>query len=119
MDSFSLSVEEELACAVNYSRAKVLECSVSGISNKGSWRDANRPCCGARRLIRCSSSGHSEQPTTLLLSDDNAAPWRHSRGLETEPGEYSYPSIIPITGGVAVVYTWRHERIACWMGPVP
>ncbi|MEN9938137.1 MAG: hypothetical protein RLZZ387_4716 [Chloroflexota bacterium] len=57
-------------------------------------------------------------PLTLLLSGDNGATWRIWRDLETADGEYSYPSIIPVPGGVAVVYTWRRERIACWTGPV-
>ncbi len=58
-------------------------------------------------------------PLSLLLSEDNGATWRRWRDLEDGPGEYSYPSVIPVPGGVAVVYTWRRERIACWAGPLP
>jgi predicted neuraminidase len=58
-------------------------------------------------------------PLALLVSGDNGTSWRHWRDLETGAGEYSYPSIIPVPGSVAVVYTWRRERIACWIGSAP
>ncbi len=53
-------------------------------------------------------------PLSVAVSADNGATWQRRFDLETEPGEYSYPSIIAVPGGVAGVYTWRRERIAFW-----
>ena len=44
---------------------------------------------------------------------ENNRTWSERIDLETEPGEYSYPAIIPTGDGkLAVTYTWRRERIA-------
>jgi predicted neuraminidase len=58
-------------------------------------------------------------PLSLFVSGDNGQRWVRWVALETGAGEYSYPSIIPAGDGIAVVYTWRRERIACWSGRVP
>ncbi|PIZ29624.1 MAG: hypothetical protein COY42_35135, partial [Armatimonadetes bacterium CG_4_10_14_0_8_um_filter_66_14] len=55
-------------------------------------------------------------PLVLLTSTDNGATWSQSVVLEDEPGEYSYPAVIAVEGGVAVSYTWRRERVAYWRG---
>ncbi len=55
-------------------------------------------------------------PLSLACSSNNGVTWNHLIDLETEPGEYSYPTIIPTDDAVAVVYTWQRERIAFWMG---
>jgi len=51
-------------------------------------------------------------PLSLLVSEDNGETWPWRRDLETEPGEYSYPSIIQAADGqVHVVYTYRRRQI--------
>lgn len=50
-------------------------------------------------------------PLVLALSADNGATWPEQLVLEDRPGEYSYPAVIPIPGGVAVVHTHNRIRI--------
>ena len=57
-------------------------------------------------------------PLRLALSFDNGATWPRWLDIETEPGEYSYPAIIPTAVGMAITYTWKRERVAFWMGSV-
>jgi predicted neuraminidase len=58
-------------------------------------------------------------PLSLLISADNGGSWQPWRDLETGAGEYSYPAVIAVPGGVAVSYTWRRERIACAVRAAP
>ncbi|MFK7895942.1 MAG: exo-alpha-sialidase [Myxococcota bacterium] len=66
-------------------------------------------------------------PLSLLISEDNGVTWPTRLDLETEPGEFSYPAIIPTEasagiaapekngakgGGLALTYTWNRRRIA-------
>ena len=57
-------------------------------------------------------------PLRLALSMDNGLTWPRYLDLETGPGEYSYPAIIPTAMGMALTYTWRRTRIAFWHGAV-
>jgi len=57
-------------------------------------------------------------PLSIALSFDNGLTWPRRLDVETGPGEYSYPSVIPTARGMAVTYTWRRERIAFWHGSV-
>lgn len=57
-------------------------------------------------------------PLSIALSFNNGNTWPYRLDLETEPGEYSYPAIIPTARGMAVTYTWRRERIAFWHGSI-
>ena len=57
-------------------------------------------------------------PLSIAVSFDNGGTWTHYLDIETGPGEYSYPSVIPTSEGVAITYTWERERIAFWMGPI-
>ena len=57
-------------------------------------------------------------PLSIALSFNNGETWPHRLDIETEPGEYSYPAIIPTTLGMAITYTWRRERIAFWHGSI-
>lgn len=91
------------------------------LPNNNSGLDLARLADG-RLVLACNpvaGNWAARTPLALLLSDDNGRTWRTWHVLETGPGEYSYPSIIPVPGGVAVVYTWRRERIACWLGAPP
>lgn len=51
-------------------------------------------------------------PLTLALSSDDCETWEVFRDLETDPGEYSYPTLIQDSdGNIHVTYTYRRERI--------
>lgn len=81
-----------------------IPCSNSGL-------DAVRLQDG-RVLLVCNPVRDGRTPLSLLLSEDNGDTWPWRLDLETEPGEYSYPSIIQASGGlVHVVYTHRREHI--------
>lgn len=56
-------------------------------------------------------------PLTLAVSSDNGETWTNIAHLETEEGEFSYPTITRTSGGVAVSYTWKRERVRCWQIP--
>jgi predicted neuraminidase len=57
-------------------------------------------------------------PLSVALSTDNGNSWCRPRDLETGPGEYSYPAVIPTAEGWALTYTCRRERIAFWQGSI-
>lgn len=57
-------------------------------------------------------------PLSLAVSEDNGASWTNITHLENEKGEYSYPSIVRTAKGVAIVYTWKRERVRCWQVPL-
>lgn len=57
-------------------------------------------------------------PLTVALSFDNGKTWPRRLDLETGPGEYSYPAIIPTRTGLAITYTWNRERIMFWHGSI-
>jgi len=65
-----------------------------------------------RIVLACNPTHSGRTPLSLLVSEDNGASWPWRLDLETEPGEYSYPSIIQASDGkVHVVYTYRRARI--------
>ncbi len=51
-------------------------------------------------------------------STDNGETWSRRRDLEREPGEYSYPAIIPTARGMAISYTSNRKRISFWHGSI-
>lgn len=55
-------------------------------------------------------------PLAIALSRDNGMSWPDCQNIETGPGEYSYPAIIPTATGMAIAYTWNRECIAFWHG---
>ena len=57
-------------------------------------------------------------PLSIALSFNNGETWPYRLHIETEPGEFSYPTIIPTTLGMAITYTWKRERIAFWHGSI-
>lgn len=62
-----------------------------------------------RVVLICNPSHTDRSPLSLLASADNGATWPWRLDLETEPGEYSYPSIIQAPDGrIHSVYT--HQR---------
>lgn len=64
----------------------------------------------------CTPGKNVRHPLSILLSNDNGDTWPRRLDIETEPGEYSYPAIIPTRLGMAVTYTWNRKRIAFWHG---
>jgi len=60
-------------------------------------------------------------PLSLALSQDNGVTWTIVAHLEDDPietkREYSYPAIIRTRDGVVISYTWRRERVRCWLIP--
>jgi predicted neuraminidase len=52
-------------------------------------------------------------PLRLTLSTDNGRTWPTHLDVESEPGEYSYPAIIPWAdgNGVHLLYTWRRSKM--------
>ncbi|MFH1965304.1 MAG: sialidase family protein [Acidobacteriota bacterium] len=57
-------------------------------------------------------------PLNMAVSNDNGETWKDLVSLETEEGEFSYPSIIRTPGGVAITYTWRRDSVRCWRIPL-
>jgi len=66
---------------------------------------------GTLALVCNPLAGAERVPLSILLSHDNGQSWSHRLDIETEPGEYSYPAIIPTAVGMAITYTWHRERI--------
>jgi predicted neuraminidase len=66
----------------------------------------------------CNPVESGRTPLSIILSRDNGTTWTHRLDIEKEPGEYSYPAIIPTSVGMAVTYTWNRERISFWHGSV-
>ena len=82
------------------------------LPNNNSGLDVARLLDGQLALICNPVESRARTPLSLLFSADNGQSWLERIDLETEPGEYSYPAIIPTAdGGLAVTYTWRRERI--------
>lgn len=52
-------------------------------------------------------------PLSLALSSDAGITWKKAKDLETEEGEYSYPTMVKSGGEVYnLFYTYRRETIA-------
>lgn len=56
--------------------------------------------------------GGARTPLSLLFSDDGGETWPDRLDLETDPGEFSYPALVPDGDGLAVAWTWNRRRIA-------
>jgi len=50
-------------------------------------------------------------PLSLFVSEDNGITFRKLLDLETEQGEYSYPSVITHGSTAYAVYTWNRKKI--------
>ena len=95
----------------------------SGLPNNNSSMDVV-PLDDERLLLVLNPVGMNWGPRTplsLAMSHDNGASWELIAHLEDDPmatrHEYSYPALIRTTDGVAVSYTWRRERVRCWIIP--
>jgi len=92
----------------------------TGLPNNNSGLDLAKLDDGTLALVCNPVAGNwaARTPLRIALSRDNGRTWPHSCDIETEPGEYSYPAIIPTAVGMAVTYTWKRERIAFWQGAI-
>ena len=50
-------------------------------------------------------------PLVVAVSTDNGATWHQSMPIEDNQGEYSYPSIVPTSDGIAMTYTYDRRNI--------
>lgn len=58
-------------------------------------------------------TSRGRSPLRAALSDDDGESWEVFRDLETEPGEFSYPTAVQDEDGlIHVLYTWRRETIS-------
>lgn len=81
------------------------------VPNPNSGLDALR-CADGRIALVCNPVETGRSPLSLLLSEDNGETFVHRVDLETQPGEYSYPSIIQTTdGSLHIVATYQRSRI--------
>lgn len=93
-------------------------CEPSELQNPNSGADMVRLRSG--ETIACfNDSPNRRTPLTLAISHDEGRTWAAKRNVESEPGEYSYPTLMEgEDGSVHLVYTWRRERIR-WMNFTP
>jgi len=84
----------------------------AGLPNPNSAIELIRIRSGALLTVY-NPTDRGRTPLRVARSDDNGATWHAWRDLETEPGEYSYPTAVQTRdGAVHVLYTWRRETIA-------
>jgi predicted neuraminidase len=82
------------------------------LPNPSSRVDLTRLQSG-RLLLAFNDSTTERTPLTLALSDDEGRTWVHRYDIETDAGDFSYPSVIQTRDGVIhVAYTYRHTHIA-------
>jgi predicted neuraminidase len=73
--------------------------------------DAARLSDGRIALV-CNPAETGRTPLALLISNDNGDTFSSRVDLETQPGEYSYPSIIQASdGALHIVATYQRRRI--------
>lgn len=64
-----------------------------------------------RHALVYNHTQRGRSPLNLAISDDGKV-WQAAAVLESEPGEYSYPTVIQSADGLAhVVYTWKRTRV--------
>ncbi|MBI4978754.1 MAG: exo-alpha-sialidase [Spirochaetes bacterium] len=83
------------------------------LPNNNSGIDVTRLADGRLALLwnPVGQNWGARSPLRLSVSADDGNTFSTVKDLESEPGEYSYPSIITTPTGVAGVYTWKRERI--------
>ena len=63
------------------------------------------------RLAVYNHTPRGRTPLNLAISKDGDH-WTPLQTLESDPGEYSYPSMIQASdGAVHITYTWRRQKI--------
>ena len=102
----TVCLAESLDGGMTWSPARKLD-----VPNPNSGLDTTRLADGRIALV-CNPVTSGRSPLALLISEDNdeTFPWRVD--LETQPGEYSYPSILQTRdGSLHVVATYDRRRI--------
>lgn len=86
------------------------ELKLTKLPNPNSGTDAVTLKDG-RHLLIYNHTPKGRTPLNLAVSRDGRE-WQAALVLETEPGEYSYPTIIQTDDGlVHITYTWKRQRI--------
>ena len=88
----------------------------TALPNNSSGIDLTRLADGTLVLAFTPVPHKIRTPLSLAISRDNGATWTDRLDIETQPGQYAYPAVIPSGRGVAITYTWRREHIAFWKG---
>jgi len=102
-----------VSCSADFGRTWS-PAAVTDIPCPNSGLDAVRLRDG-RIVLACNPTREGRTPLSLLVSADNGETWPWRYDLETEPGEFSYPSIIQAADGqVHVVYTFQRTHIRHW-----
>ena len=85
----------------------------AGLPNNNSGIDAVHIGGGRVALLYnpINNNWGARTPLTLVLSEDNGVTWQKCLDLETNPGEYSYPSIIYREGELHCAYTFNRVNI--------
>ncbi len=84
---------------------------LTDVPNPNSGLDALRLGDG-RIVLACNPVAEGRTPLSLLVSEDNGETWPGRLDLETDEGEFSYPSVVQAGDGrVHVVATYRRESI--------
>jgi predicted neuraminidase len=64
-----------------------------------------------RILLVYNHTERGRSPLNVAVSKDGET-WNNFLTLESEPGEFSYPAVIQVSGGSAhITYTWKRTRI--------
>lgn len=93
---------------------------VTSLPNNNSGIDAVRLADGRVALLYnpVGKNWGPRTPLTLAISEDNGESWKNVAHLETNKGEYSYPAIVATEEGLVLSYTWKRERVRCWVIPL-
>ena len=84
----------------------------TSLPNPNSAVDLIRLQSGALLLVY-NPMKRGRSPLRVALSYDDGSSWDTWRDLETEAGEFSYPTTIQASDGlIHVLYTWRRQTIA-------
>jgi predicted neuraminidase len=63
-------------------------------------------------LLAFNNSDAKRSPLSLAVSADEGVSWTVVRDVETDPAEFSYPSLCQDANGIIhLSYTWRREAI--------
>ena len=87
----------------------------TGLPNNNSGLDATRLEDGRIALVYnpVEKNWGPRTPLHLVLSQNNGATWGKPIVLEGEPGEYSYPAVIAVPGGLVTCYTHCRKQVRC------
>jgi predicted neuraminidase len=100
-----IAVSDSMDAGVTWSPARLTE-----LPNPNSGLDVIRLKDG-RYLAVYNHTPRGRTPLNLAISPDGDK-WTPLQTLESEPGEYSYPSMIQAGDGtVHIVYTWQRKKI--------